>query len=66
MVLEQEHLVVELTDNGIGFNSNKTTKGIGLKNAHSRIQKLNGKFHLSSVKNQGTSIHIQLPITITI
>ena len=63
---EQEHLVVELTDNGIGFNSNKTTKGIGLKNAHSRIQKLNGKFHLSSVKNQGTSIHIQLPITITI
>ena len=57
---ETVQLIIE--DNGIGFNSLRKSKGIGLKNIQSRTQKLNGKFNLESKTNEGTKITISIPL----
>ncbi|WP_445454947.1 tetratricopeptide repeat-containing sensor histidine kinase [Flavobacterium sp. HNIBRBA15423] len=60
--LKNEHLVLVLKDDGVGFDVNKKEKGIGLKNMKSRIKKLKGEFNLYSKLNEGTTIKIQIPI----
>jgi signal transduction histidine kinase len=51
-----------MSDNGRGFNVNKGKKGIGLRNITSRINKLNGTFHVDSSENNGTTINLQIPL----
>ncbi len=55
---------IQLTikDNGSGFDTSKKSKGIGLKNMRSRIQKLNGKFEMISKTNTGTEISLTIPV----
>jgi signal transduction histidine kinase len=50
-----------IQDNGKGFNINKKTKGIGLKNIQSRIKHLNGKFLVESEPDKGTVLSMQIP-----
>mgnify|MGYP002629395653 CR=1 FL=1 len=52
----------EVTDNGIGFNPNNKTNGIGLKNIESRIEKLNGEVKFISSQGNGTKITMTIPI----
>lgn len=55
------NIIVE--DNGIGFNTVATHKGVGLKNIHSRIiTKLKGDYHIDSGKGNGTTFAIDIPI----
>ena len=51
-----------IKDNGSGFDTSKKSKGIGLKNMRSRIQKLNGKFEMISKTNTGTEISLTIPV----
>ena len=53
---------VIMTDNGRGFNINKGKKGIGIRNITSRINKLNGTYHVDSVEGKGTTISLQIPV----
>jgi two-component system, NarL family, sensor kinase len=58
---------ITVEDNGIGFdvNTNKgSQKGIGLANLKRRIDYLQGKMEISSVPGNGTSINIELNVTI--
>ncbi len=55
-------LHVEIMDNGIGFNPNNKTKGIGLKNIESRIEKLNGEVKFISSPENGTKISMIIPL----
>jgi len=55
-------LHVEIMDNGIGFNPNNKTKGIGLKNIVSRIEKLNGEVKFISSPENGTKISMIIPL----
>ncbi|MFV0247348.1 MAG: ATP-binding protein [Tenacibaculum sp.] len=61
-LLNNKDLVVIIKDEGIGFNTKKKRKGIGLKNMTSRIEKLNGIFNIHSKPNEGTTIKIKVPI----
>ncbi len=49
-------------DNGKGFDTQKTHKGIGLTNIKNRVQSLSGKIHIDSVINRGTVIDIEIPL----
>ncbi|TDT45439.1 signal transduction histidine kinase [Maribacter spongiicola] len=55
---------VIMSDNGIGYNVNKGKKGIGIRNITSRIDKLNGTFHIDSSAGQGTTISLNIPVKI--
>jgi two-component system NarL family sensor kinase len=61
-LLNNKDLVVIIEDDGIGFNTKKKKKGIGIKNMTSRIEKLNGVFTIYSKPNEGTTIKIKIPI----
>lgn len=59
---EANILQVIIKDDGIGFNSSKKKKGIGLKNMKARLEKLNGILNIISEKEKGTEIQIHIPI----
>ena len=42
--LDKDVLLLEIKDDGVGFNTKKTNKGIGLKNIATRIKKMHGNF----------------------
>jgi signal transduction histidine kinase len=49
---------IKITDNGIGFNTKKYKKGIGLKNINERVNAIKGTLTINSKSNKGTSIEI--------
>ncbi len=49
-------------DNGLGFDSEKTSKGIGLNNIKSRLKRINGDFNVDSRPNRGSIVNIEIPI----
>uniref|UniRef100_UPI004047C0DF tetratricopeptide repeat protein n=1 Tax=Mariniflexile sp. TaxID=1979402 RepID=UPI004047C0DF len=55
-------LTLEIADDGMG-TGNKRPTGIGLKNMHSRVKKMNGTYNLKSTPDKGTKISIRIPIT---
>lgn len=59
---ENQYLIINLKDNGIGFNVKKGKKGIGLKNIKSRVQKLKGSIDFLSEIDKGTLLVIKIPL----
>jgi signal transduction histidine kinase len=55
-------LLLQITDDGIGFNVNKGKKGIGLQNMLSRINECKGTFEIKSKIGEGTIIKVTVPI----
>ncbi|RZJ48611.1 MAG: hypothetical protein EOO44_20640, partial [Flavobacterium sp.] len=53
-------LNIIITDNGIGFSTDK--KGVGLKNVQERLQTISGEIDIQSDSNKGTSIIIELKL----
>ncbi|CAM1350601.1 sensor histidine kinase [Tenacibaculum halocynthiae] len=62
IVQEGGNMNIKIEDNGVGFDSEKENKGIGLKNINSRIKKLKGVIKVNSKLGEGTTIEIELPI----
>ncbi len=60
--LKNNVICLLITDNGSGFDVDKTRKGIGIKNMNSRVGEIGGEVQLTSEKNVGTSILITIPI----
>lgn len=51
-------LTIRIWDNGIGFNVEKSKKGIGIKNIEERTKALGGSLKISSKINEGTTIEV--------
>ena len=51
-----------IKDDGIGFNADQKSNGIGLKNIKSRVKSLNGEVFIESASNNGTSINVKMPV----
>ena len=51
----------QFTDDGLGFDLQKTSRGFGLENIEKRVNYYKGNFEISSVKNEGTIIQINIP-----
>ncbi len=54
--------ILEISDNGKGFDVNKMKSGSGLSNIHSRIKFLNGEIELSTTQEKGTYWKISFPL----
>nr|WP_315240585.1 tetratricopeptide repeat protein [uncultured Flavobacterium sp.] len=59
---EINYLVLSISDDGVGFNTHKTKKGIGLQNIVQRTAECNGNVDIHSAKSEGTSIIVKIPI----
>lgn len=55
-------IIVQVSDNGIGFDVNSTKKSsYGLNSIRERVEIMNGEFNIDSIKNSGTTITIRIP-----
>lgn len=58
-----EHIILTIKDDGVGFDQGKRSSGIGLKNMKSRVTLLHGQFTINSIPGKGTSISVDVPMT---
>ncbi|MFT5941165.1 MAG: two-component system NarL family sensor kinase, partial [Sediminicola sp.] len=59
--VNEEVILVMVSDDGIGYHVKKEKKGIGLKNITSRVQKMNGTVDINSKIGKGTTLSIHIP-----
>ncbi len=59
-VIKDRHCYVVFKDDGQGFNPYEIKNGYGLKNMHSRAQKVKAQLEIKSVANQGTEVSLRL------
>ncbi len=55
---------LNISDNGIGFDTETSKKGIGLQNIEERVEELHGKLTITSEKGKGTNTSIQVPLNV--
>ncbi|TDQ08416.1 histidine kinase/DNA gyrase B/HSP90-like ATPase [Pedobacter metabolipauper] len=58
-----KYLCITLSDNGIGFDVNSASKGMGLRNIASRIKSMDAVYRWKSIKNKGSQLTIVIPKT---
>ncbi|RJS60633.1 PAS domain-containing sensor histidine kinase [Bacillus sp. PK3_68] len=56
LVEDQGRLIVEVHDDGKGFDLEQAKGGLGLEHMRERIEQLNGHFHIESAPGKGTTI----------
>jgi PAS domain S-box len=59
---DNDQLMIEIEDNGVGFDPLQVKKGAGLKNIQNRIYLINGKHTLRSSPGTGCKLIINFPI----
>lgn len=59
--LKNNVILLSITDDGLGFDVNKSKKGIGIKNINARVNDLEGAVNFVSKINEGTTINIEIP-----
>ncbi|HET7898197.1 MAG TPA: PAS domain S-box protein, partial [Flavisolibacter sp.] len=58
------YLVLEMTDNGKGFDTNAKRSGIGITNMQTRAENLGGHFQISSAMGKGCRLNVRFPLTV--
>lgn len=60
------HLLLQIADNGKGFDINKTTsKTLGLLGMRERTKMMGGEYHIISKPGQGTTVEVSVPLSVT-
>ncbi|MEM9808391.1 MAG: sensor histidine kinase, partial [Cyanobacteria bacterium P01_D01_bin.56] len=54
-------VILELADDGIGFDVNKQTQGFGIRGMQERMHLINGNIWIDSVSGQGTRLQVKVP-----
>jgi signal transduction histidine kinase len=66
---DQEIAVLEIMDNGVGFDINKVNQkyshrgSLGMVNLNERTQLVNGLLHIDSVPERGSRVRVFIPLT---
>ncbi len=58
-------LKIVIADDGVGFDTKRNRRGIGLRNIASRVKKLKGTLDIESSKGKGTTIVATIPCKYT-
>jgi signal transduction histidine kinase len=58
---DESGFVLEIDDDGQGFDVELTTWGMGLQNLGERVGSLGGTFHVDSTPGEGTTVRAILP-----
>lgn len=64
MMYRAGEMVIEVKDDGKGFDTEVPTEGMGLSNIRSRISSIKGNIEIVSGEGSGTQIRIVLPIVV--
>lgn len=56
-----EGIILEIKDNGRGFNPSRVNSGYGLLGMKERVDNLGGNFKINSAINRGTCIQVTIP-----
>lgn len=59
--LQKNVICLAIVDDGDGFDTSKSKKGIGLKNMASRVEDINGSISFSSEVAHGTMVKVKIP-----
>jgi signal transduction histidine kinase len=59
----EDIFVMDIVDDGLGFDASKTSNGFGLKTMRDRIEELSGTLAIESERGGGTAIAVSLPIS---
>ncbi|MFN0275116.1 MAG: tetratricopeptide repeat protein [Chitinophagales bacterium] len=62
ILLDQQGIILQITDNGKGFDKNLISPGNGLDSMRIRAEELKGAFSLYSEENKGTHIVVSVPL----
>ncbi len=60
--MTEDRILLEIGDNGRGFEPSNPTTGFGLQSMQERVQQVEGIFELESAPGTGTRIRIQVPV----
>ncbi|HZV70611.1 MAG TPA: ATP-binding protein [Saprospiraceae bacterium] len=60
---DKEQFIINVEDDGKGFDADAVQNGTGLKNLSSRVNSVNGSIQIEKGTNLGTSITIVIPFT---
>lgn len=60
--MKEKNLLVNISDNGVGFDIGNRKNGNGIENMKYRAKELNGEMKMFSDKDNGTAISIQIPL----
>ncbi|WP_282041624.1 tetratricopeptide repeat-containing sensor histidine kinase [Winogradskyella flava] len=61
--LEKYVICLDIIDDGEGFDTSKSRKGIGLKNMTSRVEDIDGEITFTSQSGNGTTVNVKIPYT---
>jgi len=59
---KDSRIKLKISDNGVGFDSNKIKPGIGLMNIKKRAELFSGKFLLETSPQGGCSLTVEIPV----
>ena len=62
VVQNSDNLTVEITDNGAGFDPERS-RGMGILGMEERVRRLGGAFSIASAHRQGTTVKAVLPLS---
>jgi signal transduction histidine kinase len=62
LVFETSEILLEVRDDGHGFDPAKAHEGFGLRGIRERVREMDGKFTLRSAEGKGTVISILVPL----
>lgn len=61
ILLNKNIILLQITDDGNGFDALKGKKGIGIKNMASRAEEIEGEINIDSELGKGTKVQVKLP-----
>ncbi|WP_299117799.1 tetratricopeptide repeat-containing sensor histidine kinase [uncultured Winogradskyella sp.] len=61
---QKDEINIYIVDDGKGFDTSKSKKGIGLKNMTSRVSEIGGKISFSSEPGNGTTVKVKIPYSV--
>ncbi|MGE5106398.1 MAG: PAS domain S-box protein, partial [Sphingobacteriales bacterium] len=66
LVTSVNEIILTIKDDGVGFDLNKRSTGIGIKNMRSRVETHNGHFDLDACPGKGCNLTVILPVIKTL
>lgn len=57
----EDEIILKVEDNGVGFDDRQFHSGYGIKGMKERVQLLDGKIAIDSVRDRGTKILVTIP-----
>lgn len=62
LLQEDDHLRLQVADNGVGFDPQKTARGLGLRNIRNRADAYKGTVTIESAPGQGCQLLAEFPL----